>query len=132
MSTWRRGAPTTKERQRKFSSSRSQSTGSMSRDSREDITAKLEQWKREAAAKKAQEKRRALKKEQEKMDIEGKYCVGSECDLYVKKFCTQENLDTREAGELMKFVNFAKRQGLVRVPVSDARTLCRVWKEKNQ
>jgi len=92
------------------------------------VASTLEQWKREAAAK----KRKALKAEQEKMDVEAKYCVGSECDLYVKKFCTRENLDSREANELTKFVNFAKRQGLVRVPVSDARTLCRVWKERRQ
>ena len=82
---------------------------------------RLAQWQREADKKRA-----------EVLDIEGKYCLGSDCDSYVAKFCKAENLTKREEADLLKFLAFAKRKGYLPrdATVNDVMDFCEQWRQQ--
>lgn len=93
------------------------------RSNADTVKARLAQWQAEA-----------IKKRAESMDIEAKYCNGSECDLYVAKFCKQENLNARERADLNKFLAFSKRRGYLPfdATLDDMRDFCQQWRNQSK
>lgn len=84
----------------------------------DEVRRRLEQWKKES-----------YRKEAESMDMDSKYCRGSECNSYIARFCKQENLSRREAADLFKFIAFSKRQGYLpaNATVADIQGFCKTW-----